>query len=110
MRRGTVALVAASQLLLRVVRVARLSRVRPVGGLSMGLGHTACAGLHVLDPGLRDRHSAAGGADAALPRRALPRLSVAYESILSAATASMIPGSGAGSRKRIMPGQKGVAT
>src|SRR3954451_11827668 len=41
-----------------------------------GPGDAAGAGLHVLDPGLRHRHPAAGGADAALARRPLSRLSV----------------------------------
>ena len=48
--------------------------------LSLGLGDAAGAGLHVLDPGLCHRHPAAGSADAALARRPLPRLSVAYQS------------------------------
>jgi len=47
----------------------------PVIGLSLDLSlgprDAACTDLHVLDPGLCDRHSAAGGADAALPRRTL---------------------------------------
>ena len=55
----------------------------------LGLGDAAGAGLHVLDPGPRHRHPAAGSADAALARRALSRLSVAYQSVLSAAAASM---------------------
>ena len=45
-----------------------------------GAGDAAGAGLHVLDAGPRHRHPAAGGADAALARRALSRLSVAYQS------------------------------
>src|SRR3954447_12730534 len=58
---------------------------------ALGPGDAAGAGLHVLDPGLRHRHPAAGGADAALARRPLSRLSVAYQSVLPAAAASMIP-------------------
>ena len=55
--------------------------------LSLGLGELAGAGLHVLDPGARHRHPAARAADAALARRALSRLSVAHQHVLSAATA-----------------------
>src|SRR5580704_155713 len=51
------------------------------------MGGVAGAGLHVLDPGARHRHPAAGAADAALARRALPRLSVSHQRLLSAATA-----------------------
>ena len=40
--------------------------------LSLGLGDVAGAGLHVLDPGACHRHPAAGAADAAFARRALP--------------------------------------
>ena len=57
--------------------------------LSLGLGDAAGPGLHVLDPGLRHRHPAAGSADAALARRSLSRLPVAYQPVLSAAAASM---------------------
>src|ERR1019366_2410530 len=44
------------------------------------------AGLHVLDSCARHRHPAARGADAALARRALSRLSVTHQHVLSAAT------------------------
>src|SRR5437868_3454069 len=59
--------------------------------LSLGFCGAAGPGLHVLDPGLRHRHSAAGTTDAALARRSLSRLSVPYQSVLSVAAASMIP-------------------
>src|SRR5712675_3455376 len=95
MRRRFVALVAASELFLRMVLLAGLSRDRGLDRLSLGLGELAGAGLHVLDSGARHRHPAAGSADAALARRALSRLSVAHQPVLSAATASMIPKSGA---------------
>src|SRR5262249_16805547 len=74
--------------------LARLSRHRPLRRLSLGPGDTAGADLHVLDPGPCDRHPAAGSADAALPRRALPRLSVAYEPVFPVTATSMIPKSG----------------
>src|SRR5205814_7226860 len=102
-----VALVASSELFLRMVLLAGLSRDRPVARLpfclssclssclSLGPRDAARSRLHVLDPGLRHRHPAAGGADAALPRRALSRVSVAYQQVFSAATGqSMIRRSG----------------
>lgn len=54
--------------------------------LSLGLGDLAGPDLHVLDPGACHRHPAAGSADAALARRALPRLSIAHQRVLSVAT------------------------
>ena len=105
LRCRAVALVAASELFLRMVRLARLSRDRALVAtryLSLGMGNAAGAGLHVLDPGLRHRHPAAGRADAALARRSLPRLPVAHQSVLSAAAASMIPRSGDHFSKEIM--------
>ena len=39
------------------------------GALSVGLGRARRAGLHVLAPGARLRHSAAGGAHAGAPAR-----------------------------------------
>ena len=93
MRRRPVALVAPSELFLRMVRLARLSRDRDFDRgsalLSVGLGELAGAGLHVLDPGARHRHPAAGAADAALARRALSRLSGAHQRVLSAAAAAL---------------------
>ena len=59
-------------------------------GLSLGLGDAAGPRLHVLDPGPRHRHPAAGRADAAFARRSLSRLPVAHQRVLSAAAASMI--------------------
>ena len=91
LRCRAVALVAASELFLRMVRLARLSGDRDFARLSAyypwGWATLAGAGLHVLDPGARHRHPAAGSADAALARRALPRLSVAHQRVLSAAAA-----------------------
>jgi len=80
LRRRSVALVAPSELFLRMVRMARLSGDRDLDRrsvvlsflLSLGLGELAGAGVHVLDPGARHRHPAARAADAALARRALP--------------------------------------
>src|ERR1700694_4249830 len=60
---------------------------RPSCFLSLGLGDVAGAGLHVLDPGACHRYSAARSADAALAGRALSRLPVAHQHVLSAATA-----------------------
>src|SRR6185436_19137210 len=81
-----------------MVRVAGLPRDWTIDGsaflsffLSLGSGDAVGPGLHVLDPGLRHRDSAAGRADAAFARRSLPRLPVAHQRLLSAATAGMIP-------------------
>src|SRR5882672_7569798 len=91
LRRRAVALVASSELFLRMVRLAGLSRHcavdRPSSFLFLGLGDVAGAGLHVLDPGACHRYPAARAADAALAGRALSRLPVAHQHVLSAATA-----------------------
>jgi steroid 5-alpha reductase family enzyme len=58
LRHRPVALVAPSQLFFRMAGLARLSRHRAVGGLPLGLGNPAGAGLHVLDPGACHRHPA----------------------------------------------------
>ena len=54
------ALVAASELFLRMVRLGRVSacRHRPIGRLRLGVARSSCAGLHVLAPRVRLRHSA----------------------------------------------------
>ena len=52
-----------------------------------GAGRRCWRRLHVLDAGPRHRHAAAGSADAAIARRALSRLPVAHQHVLSAATA-----------------------
>src|ERR1700737_3718523 len=70
-----------------MVRLARVSRHRTLVPIPLGLGRAAGAGLHVLDSRLRHRNTAAGSADAALPRRSLSRVSVAYQRFLSAAAA-----------------------
>ena len=74
-----VALVASSQLFLRMVGWLAYPVIAIVAATIPGAGRAAGAGLHVLDPGACLRHSAAGGADAALARRALPRLSGAHQ-------------------------------
>src|ERR1700744_231595 len=81
------ALVAASELFLRMVRLARLSADSDLAGLPVGLGQPARAGLHVLDPGLCHRYPASGSPDAAFARRALPRLPVANEYLFPRAAA-----------------------
>src|SRR5581483_6670386 len=70
-----------------MVRLARLSRDRPCGRLPLGLGQPARSHLHVLDPGPRHRHPAAGSADAAIARRALSRLPIPNQHVLSFAAA-----------------------
>src|ERR1700744_313272 len=87
LRRRTVALVAASELFLRMVRLARLSADRDLAGLPVGLGEPARASLHVLDPGLCHRYPASGSPEAAFARRALPRLPVANEYLFPRAAA-----------------------
>src|ERR1700736_2424720 len=89
-----VALVAPSELLLRMAWLAGLSRDRALDRFPLGLGDAAGAVLHVLDPGLRHRHPAAGRADAAFARRPLPRLPVAHQRLLPVTAARMIPQSG----------------
>ena len=83
LRCRAVALVAPSELFLRVARLAGLSGDRDLAGpssrLSLGLGGAAGAGLHVLDSGARHRHPPARAADAALAARALSRLPVAHQ-------------------------------
>src|SRR5262249_39574936 len=76
---------ASSKLFLPVVRLARLSGDRDRARLRLGLGRAARAGLHVLDPELRHRHSAARSADAALARGRVSRLPGAYLEIFPAA-------------------------
>src|SRR5882672_5969063 len=91
LRRRAVALVASSELFLRMVRMAGLPRHcdldRRSSSLSLGLGDVAGSDLHVLDPGACHRYPAARAADAALAGRALSRLPVAYQHVLSPATA-----------------------
>src|ERR1700719_4016480 len=85
-------LVAASELFLRMVWLARLSaaRRRSPRPISMGLGRAARAGLHVLAPGARLRNSAAGGAHAGAPARRIPRLPGAHQCVLSSAAANLL--------------------
>ena len=82
-----VALVAASELFLRMVRMARLSADRDRSGrrLSVGMARAPGASLHVLAAGLCLRHSAARRAHAANARRRIPRLSGAHQRLFPVA-------------------------
>src|SRR5205085_5605766 len=59
-------------------------------GLCLGFRRATGAALHVLDPELCHRHSAARSADAALTRRRLSRVPGAYQQVLPDAADQLI--------------------
>ena len=91
LRCRAVALVAPSELFLRMARLACLSRHRDFARLP---SHYPWGWARLLAPAfmywilvLRHGHPAAGSADAAFARRALSRVPVAHQHVLSAAAA-----------------------